>query len=240
MVTCGRARPAFADGFKSVQVREDVSGRVGVAGVEGEHGVADDVLVLAAEALLDERGELLDVEVEDAREQAEDEDVLALVLRGAADGLDGRAGHRHADVAKRLVVGVRLDVVGVVKEHAAGPEGADVRFVAVLIEGHEHVGAVAGGEDVAGAHAHLEDRRPARDGGRDRHVGHDVLVAAAGEAGEETADGLDAVLRIAGEADDDVVDALGTRVSAFGRGGGGIFSGELGVGFTQRVGWPLK
>ena len=67
-------------------------------------------------------------------------------------------------------------------------------FVTVLIERHEHIRLIAGGEDVAGAHAHLEDRRTARNGGRDRHVRHDVLVGTAGEAGEEGADRLDAIL----------------------------------------------
>ena len=34
------------------------------------------------------------------------------------------------------------------------------------------------------------------------HEGHDLLLAAAGQPGQKTADGLDAVLRIAGDADD--------------------------------------
>jgi hypothetical protein len=114
-------------------------------------------------------------------------------------------------------------VVGVVEEDAAGAERTDVGVVAVLVKGDEHVGAVAGRENVAGAHADLEDRRSARDRGRNRHVGHDVLIAATGEAGEEAADGLDAVLRVAGEADDDVVNRAGSV------GSGGAVSGDFGV-----------
>ena len=84
-----------------------------------------------------------------------------------------------------------------------------MRVVAVLIERDEEVGLVAGGEDLAGAHADLENGRAAGDGGGDGHVGHDLLVAATGEAGKEAAEGLDAVLGITGEADDGVRNGLG-------------------------------
>ena len=78
----------------------------------------------------------------------------------------------------------------------------DVVFVAVLVKGEQHVRFVAGAQHFAGADADLEDGRAAGDRGRDRHEGHDFLLAAAGQPGQETADGLDAVLRIAGDADD--------------------------------------
>ena len=100
--------------------------------------------VFPPEALADERGELLDIEVEDAGDQAEDEEILALVLGGAADGLDGGGGDRHADRGEALVVGVGFDVVGVVDQHAALAERGQMALVAVLVEGDEEVGLVAG------------------------------------------------------------------------------------------------
>ena len=81
----------------------------------------------------------------------------------------------HADVDETFVVEVRLDVIGIVKEHAAFFQKADVVLVTVLIKRDEEVGFVAGGKHFAGAHADLENGGPAGDGGRDRHVGHDVL-----------------------------------------------------------------
>lgn len=145
------------------------------------------------------------VEIEDPRDHAEDVDVLPLVLRRATDRLDGAGRDGHGDVGEAVVVRRGFDVVAVVDEHAAGPERADMGVVAVLIKHDQHVGAVAGGKDIARSHAHLKDRRPARDRGRDRHVGHDVLVTATGEPGEETSDGLNAILGVTREADDNVV-----------------------------------
>jgi hypothetical protein len=220
------------DGFEAVEEVANIILGPGVAGVEREHGVADDVFVFAAETLFDEAGEFLDIEIEDPGDEAHDVDVLALLFAGAADGLDGAAGDRHGDLGEAVVAFDGLDVVRIVEEHAAGAEGADVGVVAVLIKRDEHVGAVAGGENVAGAHAHLEDRGSAGDGGRDRHVGHDVLIAAAREAGEESADGLDAVLGVTGESDDDVVDGTGCGRRSCGatRGFGSVWAYHKGVG----------
>src|SRR5688500_4111605 len=97
--------------------------------------------------------------------------------------------------------------------------------VAVLIKCHEHVGPIAGRENIAGAHAHLKDRRPPRNGGRNRHVGHDVLLASTGKPGEKAADGLNSILRIASESNYDVVDEAGCAGSARGaaRGFGGVW-----------------
>ena len=109
-------------------------------------------------------------------------------------------------------------------------------LVAVLVESDEEVGLVAGRQDVAVAHADLEDRRTSRDRGRDGHVRHDLLITAAGEAREESADGLDTVLGISGEADDDVVERTNLPGSAW---LARVFSGvgadhdRIGVGFPE-------
>ena len=50
--------------------------------------------------------------------------------------------------------------------------------------------------------------------GGDRHVSHDVLIAAAGEPGEKRAGGLDAVLRIAGQPDDGVLNVFRAQIGA--------------------------
>ena len=194
-----------------------------------DRGVGD-ALVFAGEFFFDQRRQLLDIEMKNLRDQAEDENVFALVLRRPAQRLDRQSGDRHADVNETFVVEVRLDVVGIVKEDAAFFQKADVVLVTVLIKRDEEIGFIARGKDFARAHADLEDRRPAGDGGGDRHVSHDVLVAASGESGEESARALDAVLRIPGEADDGVVDALGAKIGALGRAGGMI-------GFGQSRSW---
>ena len=54
-----------------------------------------------------------------SRDQTEDENVFALVLGRAAERFDGQPGDRNADVNETFVVGVRLDVIGIVKEDAA-------------------------------------------------------------------------------------------------------------------------
>ena len=89
-------------------------------------------------------------------------------------------------------------------------------LVAVLIEGDEKIRFIAGGENLPGAHADLEDRGPARDRGGDGHVGHDFLVAAAGQSGQQRAGSLDAILRISSQTDHRVVDVLRPEVSPSG------------------------
>ena len=84
--------------------------------------------------------------------------------------------------------------------------------VAVLVEGHEKIGLVAGREHVAGAHADLEDGGAAGDRGGDGHVGHDLLLAASRQAGQKRAGALDAILGIARQADHRVADALRSQV----------------------------
>ncbi len=115
---------------------------------------------------------------------------------------------------------VRFDVVGIVEDDAAAFQRRDVVGVAMVVEAEEDIRIVARAEHFPGPDAHLEDGWPAGDCGRDRHEGHHLLFAAAGEAGEETADRLDAVLRIAGDADDgfgDLGDAGGGRELGSGR-----------------------
>ena len=243
---CARS-PSFGDvRLKLVLLRQDVADGVGVAGRERHDGGVDDALVFAGEFFFDQRRQLLDIEMEDFRDQPEDENVFAFVLRGAAERFDGEAGDRHADVNEAFVVEVGLDVIGIVKENAAVFQKADVVLVAVLIKRDEEIGFVAGGEDFAGAHADLENGRAAGDGGGNRHVGHDVLIAAAGEAREESAGALDAVLRIAGEANDGVVDVFGAKIGAVrGRSGlrrcrartgrGRVLHLNLGIGWCDGI-----
>ena len=120
-------------------------------------------------------------------DQAEDENVFALVLGRAAERFDGQAGDRHADVNETFVVEIRLDVIRIVKQDAAFFQKVDVVLITVLVKRDEKIGFVAGGKHFAGADADLENRRSAGNGGGDRHVGHDVLSAASGESGEKSA-----------------------------------------------------
>ncbi len=102
-------------------------------------------------------------------------------------------------------------------------------LVAMLIESDQEVRLVAGRQYFAGADAYLENRRPARDGGRDRHVGHHFLVAAAGQAGKHGASRLDAILRVAGQTNDGITDVLRAQVGpSYGRYGCGSRFGDNG------------
>ncbi len=141
----------------------------------------------------------------------------------------------NADGGETLVRGVGIHVVAVINEHAARAQRVDVRVVTVLIKGHQKIRMIAGGKDFACAHAYLENRRTARNGGGDRHVSHDVLVAAAGKTREKTADGLNAILRVAREADDRIGDSL----NGAGAGGFGASRGKIGAnhGARQTVRW---
>src|SRR5207302_10173726 len=62
--------------------------------------------------------------------QPERKDILALVFRRAADGLDRQAGNRNAEVMiVFLPLGLGLHVIGVVQDDAALLERIDVVFV---------------------------------------------------------------------------------------------------------------
>src|SRR5882724_565596 len=205
-------RAGFIDLLELVKLRENIADGITVAGLERHQGGVDDALVFAGELFANQRLQLLDVEVENFRDQAEDENVFALVLGGAAERFDGEAGDGDADVDETFVVKVGLNVIGIVKENAAVFQEPDVVLVAVLIKRDEEIGFVAGRQHFAGAHADLENGWAAGDGGGNRHVGHDFLGAPAGEPGEERAGALDAVLRIAGETNNGVVDVFRTQI----------------------------
>ena len=237
-----RAVAFFVNGrLKFVLLRQDIADGVGVAGGKRHDGGVGDARVFAGKFFFDQGRQLLDIEVKDFRDQPEDEDVFALVLRRSAERFDRQSGDGHADVNETFVVQIGLDVVGVVEEDAAVFQKADVVLVTVLIKRDEEVGFIARGEDFARAHADLENRGTAGDGRGDRHVGHDIVIAASGQAREESAGALDAVLRISREADNGVVDALGAKIGAIrlrcrsGRWGSG--GRRRGSGRGPRRGW---
>src|SRR5436190_18447860 len=154
-------RAGFIDLLELVKLRENIADGITVAGLERHQGGVHDTLVFAGELFANQRLQFFDVEVENFRDQAENENVFALVLRGAAERFNGEAGDRHANVNETFIVKVRLDVVGIVKENAAVFEETDVVLVAVLVKRDEEIGFVAGRQHFAGAHADLENRRTA-------------------------------------------------------------------------------
>ena len=85
-------------------------------------------------------------------------------------------------------------------------------LVTVLIKRDQKIGFITGGQHFARTDAHLENRRTTGDRGRDGHVGHDVLLAATGEAGEERAGSLNSVLRISGEPDHGVLNTFRAQI----------------------------
>src|SRR5207253_8222763 len=109
---------------------------------------------------------------------------------------------------------VGLDVIRIVKQDAAFFEKVDVVLITVLIKRDEKIGFVTRRQDFARAHADLKNGRSARDGGRDRHISHDVVVASSGQSRQKRAGGLNAVLRIAGEPNHGVLNIFRTQIGA--------------------------
>ncbi len=109
----------FAGGERHVV---DVVDGPRVAGIKGEHGIAQDVFVLLPELARDDFGDAFAVELVDGAEHAEDEDVFAAVFGGAADGFDGGGGKGNADV-NDLALGVEFfDLIAVVETNATVAE----------------------------------------------------------------------------------------------------------------------
>ena len=64
---------------------------------------------------------------------------------GATERFDGESGDRNADIDETFIVEVRLDVVRIVKQHAAFFEKVDVVLITVLIKRDQEIGFVTGG-----------------------------------------------------------------------------------------------
>src|SRR5437764_11218126 len=90
-------------------------------------------------------------------------------------------------------------------------------LITVLIKRDQKIGFVAGGKNFTGTDAYLKDRRPSGNRRGDRHVGHDVLIAATGESGEKRAGGLNSILRITGESNDGVLNVFRSKIGALRR-----------------------
>ncbi len=77
------------DMLELVTLPEEIAERVAVAGRKRHDRGVDDALVFARELFFDQRGQLLDIEIKDFCDQAENKDVFALVLRRSAERFDG-------------------------------------------------------------------------------------------------------------------------------------------------------
>jgi hypothetical protein len=174
-----------------------------VTRVEARQRVTHDCRIFSAKALLDQFRQLRHIEIEHFRQQPERINVLPFVPPRAPDRLHRQRRNRHTDVvihAEQILLW--RHVIGVVKHDATALQRTDVVRVAVVVKAKQHVCFVARAEHLPGANAYLENGRPARDRGRDRHEGHYLLFTPPGEPREEAADGLDSVLRISRDADD--------------------------------------
>ena len=127
---------------KSVVLCQNIADWIRVAGLERHQSGVHDALVFAAEFFADQFFQLLNVEIENLRDQPENKNVFAFVLCGAAQRFDGQTGDRHADINESLIVEVRLDVVGIVKQDAAFAQKMDVILVTMLVKRDEKVGFV--------------------------------------------------------------------------------------------------
>src|SRR6202165_4588451 len=190
----------FGNVLKLIMLLQHVADRKGVAGGKGHDGGVNDAFVFAGELFFDQRRQFLDIETKNFRDQTENKNVFAFVLGCSAKRFNRQTCDRDADIHKTFVVEVGLNVVRIVKQHAAFLEKVDVVLITVLIKRDKKVGFIAGRQHFTCAHANLKDRRSTGNGGLDRHISHDVVVAASGESREKGAGGLNSVLRIAGGA----------------------------------------
>ena len=156
--------------------------------------------------------------MKDGGDQPHHEKVLPLVLGRPADRLDREPGDRHADIDKAPVVQIGLHVIRIVKQHAAFAQRMDVIAVRVIVKGDQEIRFVTRGEHFARADPDLENRRPARDGARDRHIRHHLLRAAPGQPRQHRAGALDAILRIARQPDHGIADILRRKIGFAGGG----------------------
>ena len=200
---------------------QQVFQRMTIASVEARQRVRHHRRVLAAEPFFDQLRQLHHIQIKNLRQQTHRENVLALVLARAAHRLDRQARDVHADMAIHLLpLRLRRHMVRVVEHDAAGFQRADVVLVGMLVKAQQHVRIITRAQHLARADAHLEDGRPAGDRGGNRHERHDLLLTAARESREETADGLDAILRVTGDTDDRLVNLRDLGGATRGRVGG--------------------
>ncbi len=129
---------------KLVMFCQNIADWISVAGLEGHERGVHDALVFAAEFFADQCFQLFDVEIENLRDQPENENVFAFVLGGAAERFDGQTCDGNADINETFIVEVRLDVVGIVKQHAAFFQEIEVVLVTVLVKRDEKVGFITG------------------------------------------------------------------------------------------------
>src|SRR5437773_11803495 len=101
-------------------------------------------------------------------------------------------------------------------------------LIAMLIKCDEKIGFIAGRKHFTGTDPDLEDRRSTRNRGRDRHVSHDVVIAASGQSRQKCAGGLNAVLRIARETNQSILNISKTQICAGRRAG---WSAVRSIGF---------
>ena len=202
--------------LETVVLCQNIADRIGVAGLESHQRRVHDALVFAGEFFADQSFQLISVEIENLRDQPENEDVFAFVLRGAAKRLDGQTCDWHADVNEPLVIEIWLNVVRIVEQHAAVAQETDVVLVTVLVKRDQKIGFVACRQHFTGTDAYLENGRTTRNRRGDGHVGHDVVLAAPGKAREKGAGGLNSVLRISREPDDRVLNAFGPQIRSLG------------------------
>src|SRR5207302_6953741 len=160
-----RAPTGFGLVFKLILMRQDLADGVSVAGRKRHNGRVDDALIFTGKLFFDQRRQLLDIKMKNLRDQAEDENIFALVFGRAAECFDCQSGNGYADINKTFVVEVGLDVVRIVKQDAAFFEKVNVVLITVLIKRDEKIGFVTSRQDFARAHADLKNGRSARDGG---------------------------------------------------------------------------
>ncbi len=200
------------------------------AGVEGREVRLHD-RGLAGELGLDPPFGDVDRTFVEPREQAEREQVLGpagVARRRLLDLLDRRdrqRGHRHpvdAELAERAILERILGVARLLEvalgegvlvddDRGAAVELAEIRLERGRVHGHEHVRAVARGEDVAGGEVDLEGRDAGQragggaDLGREIRQRREVVAEHRRRVGEPAARELHPVAGVSGEANDDAL-----------------------------------
>ncbi len=121
-----------------------ISKGICIARMKRRERVVQNAWIFAGEAFANEFFKFWNVQIEQFGDEAERENIFALVLSRSADGFDRQAGNRNAEMMIfPFPFFLRLDVVGIEKHDAAFFERSDMVFVGMLVEAEQHIGFVA-------------------------------------------------------------------------------------------------
>src|SRR5437899_10382045 len=99
-------------------VRQYLADRISVTGLERHQRGVDNALVFAGKFFADQPFQFVDVEIENFRDETQDKNVFAFVLRRTAERFDCETSDRPSDLNEWFVVEVRVNFVWILESQA--------------------------------------------------------------------------------------------------------------------------